>query len=162
MISQNYVLNNQFLDFQIFAIENVDTLLGKCSGNNDKKLFIVCSSTEKKGEDVNFLQKILGAVHLDIQKDVLLLHVTPSEQFSFIELCKKVDIETAILFGLSPRQAGLNLNIPPYHPLRFADKTFLLADNLQKLQTNLPLKKALWGCLQELFLKEPLDKEERT
>jgi len=151
MISQNNVLNYQFLDFQIFAVEDKAVLLEKCSGKNEKKLLIVCLSSDKKVEATTFLQKILGALHLDIQKDVLLLEITPREQFSFIELCRNADIETAIFFGVKPHRAGLNLNARPYHLLRFAGKTFLFADDLQKLQANLPLKKALWQGLQELF-----------
>lgn len=142
-------MSNQFLDFKIINITDTDTIVAACTGNPDKGIFLSYHAADKSMEP--FLAKILGAVKLDLQADVLTLEKTIDNDFSFSALSKAQTIYKALFFGIDPKTVGLNVNFQKYQPFTVNGCLFLFADDLKSISENQALKKALWGALQTIF-----------
>jgi len=123
--SNTYKLTHPFLDFKIIAVTDTQNIIAECSGNAQKGIFISYPSSDEPM--VDFLTKILSAVKLDLQKDVLVLGKTPNEGFSFSGFAKQVGIQKAIIFGIAPKTLGLQINHQKYQPFILNDCLFLYA-----------------------------------
>ncbi len=148
MISGAEVSQSGMFDFKIYPVDKVEISAGK--GLNKKGLLVAMAGTEAP-ELLAFLEKVLQAVGYDLQEDALSIWVTSAEPFWFKGLDQAAGFSHAIFFGIPPAQAGLNLQAQLYQPVSIADKTFLFADNLQKIQENPPLKRPLWEALKTIF-----------
>ena len=148
---ENNILSNQFLDYSVIALKEVDEVIKNCIGSNQKKLLVVYNSNKTEDQSIEFLKKILGAAKFDIQDDILLLGTTSKQGFSFISMRTKVAFDNILVFGFPPAYLGLNLDIIPYQPTHFNDCGFLFADDLSLLELNKQLKGALWIGMKELF-----------
>ena len=138
-----------FLDFKVIDIADPSEVLQKCSGNSERGVFI--GYLEKDRALKPFLEKIFSAVHLDIQKEVLVLEKTPDLPVSFSRLSFPKPIQKALLFGIPPSEIGLQINSTPYQPISFLNTQFLFADDLEIIHKSQPLKKQLWEALQQMF-----------
>lgn len=154
-IKPNEILNSDFLDMKLFPHSEPSTLLQHCVGENEKGLLVVIFEEETRTELLPFLTKILGAVQYDLARDAVTIKITNKTVFSLMNLCNQAEkpITQVIFFGQSPKQVGLNLAVQKYQPLTIAEKNILFADNLAAIHDDTNLKKALWGCLQAMFLK---------
>jgi len=148
---ENNILSNQFLDYPIIPLREVDEVRKECSGSNQKKLLVVYNSNETKAESIEFLKKILGAAKFDLNDDILLLGTTSKKGFSCIALKAKVAFDNLLVFGFPPSYVGLNLDLTTYQPIHFNDCGFLFADDLSMLESNQQLKGALWIGMKEMF-----------
>ena len=153
---KNDILHHQFIDFPITHLKEVDEILEKCDGSNQKKLLVVFNKEDENPQRLEFLKKILAAAKFDLKEDILLLKLTSKEPFSFIRLRTKAadhlgDIERMLVFGFEPQHFGLNLNVQKYLPLHFYESGFLFADDLSVLENNKQLKGALWQAMQAFF-----------
>jgi hypothetical protein len=110
---KNFILSNNFLDFQIFAPIETEELLQQCFGNNNKHLLIISRKSEQDTELWDLLQKILGAVKYDLKNDAIHLVLQPNQQFCLADLLKKHSIKKIISFGIAPKTAGLNFDVTP-------------------------------------------------
>lgn len=142
-------MQHPFLDFKIIAVTDTKDMLPQCSGNAEKGIFICYPTTDESM--VDFLTKILSAVKLDLQKDVLVLSKTMDNNFSFSSFAKEQGIEKAIFFGTTPQTIGLQINCPQYKPFTLNDCLFLFGDELTTISANQQLKKLLWNALKEVF-----------
>lgn len=148
---ENNILSNQFLDYSVIALQEVDEVIKKCTGSNQKKLLVVYNLDKTEAKNIEFLKKILSAAKFDIQDDILLLGTTPKQGFSFISMRTKVALDNLLVFGFPPSFLGLNLDISTYQPTHFNHCGFLFADDLSLLESNKQLKGALWNGMKELF-----------
>ncbi len=142
-------MQHPFLDFKIIALTDTKNITNQCSGNAEKGIFICYSTTDESM--VDFLAKILSAVKLDLNKDVLVLSKTMDNNFSFSGLAKELSIQKAIFFGIAPQTIGLQINCPKYKPFELNDCLFLFADELTTISASQQLKKSLWMALKEVF-----------
>ena len=145
------ILSNQFLDYSVIALQEVDEAIKNCTGSNQKKLLVVYNSNKTKAESIEFLKKILSAAKFDIKDDILLLGTTSKQGFSFISMRTKVAFDNILVFGFPPTYLGLNIDINSYQPIHFNDCGFLFADDLSLLESNKQLKGELWMGMKELF-----------
>ena len=145
-------LTNQFLDFKIINVSDTNSIIDACNGSSEKGIFLSYQTVDKSLE--SFLAKILSAVKLDLQTDVLTLEKTLDNDFSFSTLSKAQSIHTALFFGISPKAVGLQVDCHKYHPFSIDGCLFLFADDLKGISENQTLKKALWEALQAIFKKE--------
>ena len=155
---KNDISNSQFLDFSIISLKEPDELLQQCEGSNQKKLLVVFDENDENEERKEFLKKILAAAQFDLQKDTLLLKITPKDSFSFIAFRTKAadrfgEIDNMLVFGFPQKHFGINVNSQNYQPFHFYGCGFLFADALSELEKNKNLKAALWQGMQQLFLK---------
>ena len=148
---ENNILSNQFLDYSVIALQDVDDVIKTCTGSNQKKLLVVYNSNETKAESIEFLKKILAAAKFDIKDDILLLGTTSKEGFSFTSMRTKMAFDNLLVFGFPPNYLGLNIDITSYQPTHFNDCGFLFADDLGMLESDKQLKGALWMGMKELF-----------
>ena len=140
-----------FLDFKIIDLQEPASLLTKLEGNADKGIFICFSKEEIEHEA--FLSKILSAIKLDLQTDVLILKETLDKGFSFSQIQAQKEIKITLIFGYSPKHLGIHANCQKYQPLTIHSCTFLFADKLAEIANDKKLKTLLWQALQSIFLK---------
>jgi len=101
--------------------------------------------------DLLFLEKILKAVHLDID-GVDLLNVHGTKTINFAELLAGKYIHHFFTFGVPFSRLNLDIMMDRYHPVRFEGITFLMADPLPAIEADVALKKKLWESLKKVFL----------
>lgn len=148
---------NNFIDFPLFQVPEYQTPRDYCRGENQQQALIILSS-EEDNEDLNtFLAKILSAVKLDLQKDILLLAIPPGEQIHLGALIRQENIRTVITFGIPPKRMGVHLSPTPYHPMAIGSLKLLFAHSLGEIYTERQQggkqkAGALWRSLQKLFV----------
>jgi len=98
-----------------------------------------------------FLRKVLQAVQLHYDKDILSLSGDAQLTFSISDLLTDTATSKVIVFGFPPSQIGLHLNLPKYQAHQVGPCTYLFADALSVLEQQASLKKLLWEGLQVLF-----------
>jgi len=140
-------------DFKIFPLRESSEILKSATGGNTKGLLVILPAEEDTDELNTFASKILQAAGFKIPEDILLLKVTKEDGFSLIKALSQVKVSSVIVFGFTPGFLGLNWNLPLYHPFPFQERSFLFADNLSKLTTDVKLKGQLWKCLKTMFLR---------
>lgn len=101
--------------------------------------------------DLLFLEKILKAVHLDVE-GVDLLNVHGTKNVDFAELLAGKYIHHFFTFGVPFSRLNLDIMMDRYHPVRFEGITFLMADPLPAIEADVALKKKLWESLKKVFL----------
>ncbi|MCB0644405.1 MAG: hypothetical protein KDC44_22325 [Phaeodactylibacter sp.] len=127
-------------------------LLEQADGGNEKGVLLLAKTQiETQEQELKLLEKILGAVQLDLKKDTLLLHGTPNNPISFTQVFRNQPIRYAFSFGYSPAELGLHLRVPKYHPLKFREVWLCFSDPLYELIDNKSNKAALWQALQQVF-----------
>ena len=153
MTSKNDISSSSFLDFKIFATSDQEFEQIVPNQSQTFTTLVVFESDPNQEELDTFLANILTATKLDLSKDVCLLKTTVETSFSFSRLKTKVPIEKVIIFGISPKIMGINLDLKLYVPMVFQSCIFLLADKLTLIQSDVNKKRELWACLQEIYLK---------
>ena len=102
--------------------------------------------------NLDFLKKILLAAGLDLEQDTLLAQIQETEQSSFLPKAKEKHPDTVLVFGPSPEQIGLNIQIPRYQPTPFYGTVLLFADKLSALEPDKTRKTNLWQALKQMYL----------
>ena len=149
-------MENAYLDYKIFVVREISQTACTISGENKKNILIGILSENNAELDV-FLEKVINAAKLSLKTDCLMINVAEKGDFPLFSQISsqhalQSPIEKAIFFGLKPKNIGLNIDTPQYLPLLFNDCTFLFVDSLSKIASSNELKKALWNCLQQMFL----------
>ena len=112
---------------------------------------LILVDEEMLPSDLLFLEKILKAVHLDIE-GVDLLNVHGTTNVNFNELLTGKYIHHFFTFGVPFSRINLDILMDRYQPIRFDGITFLMADSLPAIETDVVLKKKLWEALKKVFL----------
>jgi hypothetical protein len=145
-------LKTNFLDYQIFSTLELHEFSAQLTGANARQV-LVGFFDEQSTEREDYLKKIMGAAKLNLPEDCLILRGSLETKFpSFANIQNAYPIQKAVLFGIKPRDLGLNLEIPIYQPITFAQTTFLFVDKLSMIESSKERRAALWVCLQRLFL----------
>ena len=123
------------------------------SGNFARRVWIlVLAEPSFAGTNRDFLAKVLAAANLNLEKDTLLAEIPASQPLKFSTDLKHKTPEQVLVFGLSPAQLGLNLEISLYKPVGFYGTTWLFADALSLLEPDKTRKGQLWTALKQIFL----------
>jgi len=148
---------NNLIDFPIFQVPEYQIPDNFLRGGNQKKAMVILSSNEDT-EDLNtFLAKILSAVKLDFQKDILLLSIPADEQIHLNTIARQENIITVIAFGIPPKQLGIHLSSTFYQTTSIGSLNLLFAHSLGEIHTERQQggkqkAGALWRALQRLFV----------
>lgn len=148
---------NHFIDFPIFQAPEYDAFSESCRGENQRKTLILFASSEDTEELNTFLAKILAAVKLDLQKDVLLLPLPEEERMHLSSIIRKEKIATVIVFGIPFNRLGVHISTSVYQPVAAGSIQWLYAHSLtdiytERQQGGRQKAGALWRALQSLFL----------
>ena len=148
----------QFIDYKVYNIEKNDNEILKKNafGRNQKGIIIVYSNNVKEFSPENakdFLEKIIKAIGLNLEEDTLCIPLTQDTPCSFRSLTE-FNVKHLFVFGLTPREMGIQAKVANYEPVRLNNCNFFFADNLYELSTNQNKKRALWNYLKNTFLIE--------
>ncbi len=120
--------------------------------DNQNKVFIVfLSSVEERNAQIEFLKKILAAVQLDFDKDVVACNITSPQDFGFAKIYELYHPRHFLCFGMEGSQLGFQAEIPPYSPAHIRKTNILLANDLKTIESDSSKKKLLWNALQQIF-----------
>jgi len=144
-------MNPQLINFKIVAKVEKESILKDCKGRNAKGVFLLYKDSE--AEQVPFLAKILAAVQLDMEQDVIVFPSTDTQTFSLSDISESHSFKKAIIFGFAPQHIGLQVQFQKYQLYAIKDIQYLFADSLQEIENDKAKKGLLWGALQQLFVK---------
>jgi hypothetical protein len=106
---------------------------------------------DANAETLALLEKILGAVRQDLNKDCLLIQ--EKQAVAFKDIKQITPVQHLLVFGWAAPNMGLHLTIQPYQPVVFDDVQLLFAPDLTTIAANKHKEKQqLWRQLQQLFL----------
>ena len=145
-------LLSDFLDLDIFPSLSDTPKIELIYQGNAKNTLIVVDNNDSA--QIEFLAKILKAIHYDISQDVILFPLNKESRIN-LTLFKKnaqTDFQAVLLFGVAPSQLDLQFKLPNYYPIKINEMTFLAADSLEIISKNQSNKKQLWQVLQQMFL----------
>lgn len=128
------------------------SLLDISAGGFAKRVQVVICSEPAYPETLDFLKKILLAAGLDLDRDTGFAQVSETEEISFLPFFKIKQPVSVLVFGLSPKQLGLNAQIPLYQPTPFYGATFLFSEKLSLLEPDKTRKTNLWQALKQVYL----------
>lgn len=142
-------MNSQLINFSIVPKTEKDTILEHCRGKNAKGVFLLYLESEV--EQVPFLTKILAAVQLDMEQDVIVFAGSAAQTFSLSDIKESQSLTKAIIFGFSPQHIGLQVQFQKYKLYTIGGIQYLFADSLKEIESEKAKKGLLWGALQQLF-----------
>ncbi len=146
-------MNTAFFDFTVYNISETGNFNQWLSGDNQRRILIGFLDEQHEMLEL-FLNKIISAAKIDLEKDCLILRGSQENlsipTFAHIKSFDK--IEKAVLFGLTGKDLGLNIETHLYIPFVFNNCQFMFADKLSLIESSMERKKALWNGLQTLFL----------
>lgn len=151
MQKKNNILNPSFMDFPVYPISSIQKEESASPSPAAANTFIVVEAEHYNDTLAAFLTKILGAVNLDFQKDVVLIPLTAKDHPRFSAWKTNQSIKFVLLFGTAPKAIGIQASLAKYQAKKIQDIQFLYADDLQKISEDVNAKKALWGCLKALY-----------
>lgn len=105
----------------------------------------------KKNEEA-LLQKILTAVHLRLE-EVDLVNLNNIRQIDYMDILKDKLLNQLISFGISLTELNLQIHLIKYQTEKVEGIDMLLADSLSVIEHDQDLKKQLWKCLKDMFVK---------
>lgn len=137
--------------YSLNEIYNPNALLKSNSHSLDYPLIVfVSNSANNFPEELKkLLTNILKALKLDFS-EILLIH----EEMLIDQRVRNVKNKTEtkiISFGIHPQKIGLNLSPIIYELIQFQDIQFILANDLEDINTDPTQKQKLWGQLQIMF-----------
>ncbi len=119
----------------------------------DKKAEFSSFSDNEKTEHIEFLTNILKAIGKKIE-NVSRLNVTHSKECRLKDVENIARFKQIVIFGLEPKDLGLQIQVPKYELFQWGDCTYLFSDSFESLLANKDKKIKLWKNLQSLFLNK--------
>jgi hypothetical protein len=148
MISSNEILKSNFFDYKVIVFnDNIKSAVG---GAGKKKVFIAMADKQTKPL-MEFLEKVFQSVHINLHEDTHFVEIPEGSKFWFSQVANKIEIEKAFFFGVTPVQAGLNLDLKKYKPVLLSGVNYLMADAVETIQKTQSLKKELWESMKSVF-----------
>ncbi|MCH2022846.1 MAG: hypothetical protein MK207_10250 [Saprospiraceae bacterium] len=145
MKKEKKLINLDFLNFEIFPNTESSTFHIKENRNKD----IVVASKSISEEEMNFLDQVIKAVGKKIDTDVFViknLNLIPYKQLTDLLSFKKL-----LVFGMQPKEIGLQVSINPYQIFSFDKRLILFCHSLNDISRDNNKKKQLWEKLQIMF-----------
>jgi hypothetical protein len=122
---------------------------GRLSGGFARRILVVSDSDAPGALD--FLQKILTAAGIHLERDTLLAVVPGTAPVSVLSILLEKQPEQILVFGLTPAQVGIFIDATTYQPVAFYRATWLFADALLQMEPDKNKKAMLWRALQQVF-----------
>jgi DNA polymerase III psi subunit len=154
-----------FLYQSIFRNSLVDSKAGKAPivfpeeaqidflGGNEKKIIFLINDSQNKfpGDiQIKFINDLLTACQLTMT-DIALVNFSYVNSINYRELTSRLHPKKVLIFGLSADKLDLPFTIPFFQMQNFQEQVYMMSPSIAELQTNVELRKQLWGCLQKIF-----------
>jgi DNA polymerase III psi subunit len=152
-LSPNNISYMAFSTFELLTLKQSPDHHYITPKSNQNNVMIVLSANEDEKLRSTLLPKIMNAVHIDIEKEAILVEA-PNYGINIVKLISEQNAIKVISFGVSPSALSINLSALLYKINKIGDVEFLFSDNLKVISTNQERKKALWNQLQSLFPKQ--------
>ena len=137
-------------DLLILAPER--SVLEGAAGQFARRIFILALAEPAAPGNRAFLSRILAAAQLDLERDTLYAEAAAADRVSLLPAIKEKQAEFILVFGRTPAQCGLALELPPYQPTAFYQTNLLFADALSALEPDKTRKGQLWLALKQWFV----------
>lgn len=135
----------QILRYNLPAKDNV-----ALEGDIHSKYWIILQKTDLE-QHQQLLEKILAAVHLDMNRDVYLASTDGNKGFPLYTLLEEDKSEhTILVFGLASHQLGLNLRSDRYRVRNLLGQNIIFVGALHEIQGDQQEKKQLWEILKTI------------
>jgi len=144
-IINNIEPSTAFYNFEVYKVTEDDTW--KEGLTKDRSIVVLLK--DANSVDLDLLSKIFQAVGKNIEEEVCVINTTITIPYK--ELTELFELKKVLVFGFTPKEVGLHLNVTIYQTLLFQKVQFLFSDTLEIIASNLSKKKQLWGQLQAMF-----------
>lgn len=138
---------------KIFQVDNSHFDLEELEKKLDKKSVIVVHATPLSDAALALLEKILSAINVQLNEDVLLVHLSADQKLPLGRLLRNTPIRLILNFSCKPKQLKMNIEGTKYAVLRFSECNFISSDSIEELQKNKQLKMLLWNALKTCAFK---------
>lgn len=122
-------------------------------GGNAKGVLVLVQKESEAflpAKELTFLNSILSACGLSLA-DIALVNITGTEGKNYSALTEHFRSRKVLLFDVTPVQLGMPINFPPFQVQAFKDCQYLQAPSLHLIESDVAIKKSLWGALKNLF-----------
>lgn len=142
-------MNSIIYDKEIFIIPEEG--ITEISYSEGSDMLILCRK-EDSDANADLLGNILKAIGKEESKNVDVFRMDMDED---LHLAKSLDkqIKYVICFGLKPKNICMNAGFRANKLYKTEDFSIMLTHSLSQLQADVKYKKALWGALQQNFVK---------
>ncbi|CAA6802001.1 MAG: Unknown protein [uncultured Aureispira sp.] len=134
-----------FYDFEVYKVTEDATW--KEGLTKDRSIVVLLKNANSV--DLDLLSKIFQAVGTNLAEEVCVINTKITIPYK--ELTELFELKKVLVFGFTPKEVGLHLNVTIYQTLLFQKVQFLFSDTLETIASNLSKKKQLWGQLQGMF-----------
>lgn len=138
------------MKYNIYDIPEPTTAQNHLLGKNVKKVLIVLNEDEYSNH-FDLMQKIIGAVGLNVDQDCTIYHLTDDHFVKFSDIKNAIEIEKAIFFGVELKKLGLQIETSLNKITRFRNTMILQTFTLSALHLDNQKKRVLWNALKLLF-----------
>ncbi len=150
-INKKTVLSKMFSESDLLFMPTDSEGLVVPTGDYAQKIAIVLGDSDFAAAQP-FLEKMLGAAQKQLLTDTLVLQVANhASRVNIMQYLRPRQPEQVFVFGLSPAQICLNIEVSAYQPVFFQNAQFVFADSLAVLEPNKDLKAKLWTAMRVVF-----------
>lgn len=138
-------------NFPIYKIPDSKIQVPVGSDLGNPKLIVLRASDDYSTSIEEMFQNILKAARIDITSDLKLI---TTEQKQAVESSSWLNEElnsTILVFGLKPKDIGLQIKHIPYHPVTMNNCSLVFAHSLTAIHLDKSLKMKLWNVLKLAF-----------
>ncbi|MBN8679149.1 MAG: hypothetical protein J0M29_13050 [Chitinophagales bacterium] len=137
---------------ELIYIAAEKTALSNAEGNFSRKVAVLALQEPNSAANREFLTKVLAAANLNLAQDTLLAEIPAQEPVSIAPDLQQRKPGHILVFGISPAQLGLSIQISLYQPTAFYGATWLFTDALSTLEPDKNRKSQLWNGIKTMFL----------
>lgn len=133
----------------VFIIPEIHADNVSISGPDTSSILCIVNAKEYGAPQENLLKKMMSAVNLSLESDVMLMNLDEGQIINPAML--QLDYRIIIVFGSDPARVSLNICYKPYHICPLDQRRALFCDALTVLESSQDKKKQLWEALKNLF-----------
>lgn len=138
---------------KIFQVDHADFDLDELSRSVKDKTTIVLHEEPLNDQAKDLLEKILGAIKVDLSKEVFMLQLSKTNHVHLGRLLREGDIHLVLNFGCQSKQLKLNVEDIKYQVLHLGATKYIHSDPIDALEKNKQLKMLLWNGLKTCAFK---------
>lgn len=145
--------NRDFVKSNDDKFKNKDAALHLAHGMPSARVAIVTRaySAYQSSDDPELIQKLFSALKLDLN-DVCIIDYDNQQAKSWKHIGPLLEAEYVLLFGLIPKDLGLNLRVFKNKWFPFSGKHLIFTDDLYEMVTDKQMKIPFWNALKPVFL----------
>ena len=146
-------MNSHIPSSKIFQVDHTGFNLEELLQLAKDKSTIVLHEEPINAPANELLEKILGAIKVDLSKEVLMLHLEKTDPIHLGRILRKGNIHLVLNFGCQSKQLKLNIEDNKYQVLHLGETKYIYSDPIAALEKNKQLKMLLWNGLKTCAFK---------